>query len=211
MDPQPRNVLLVPARLVAQLDVRELARRPERQPPERPLEVADRSHRDRVDHLLMELWIALRRRQTVLREDVRIVQVDRRVEAAAGRIAVNDLEILADRPGLQRVPAARVALPGHLQRDLVNSRGLQLDAEARVEGKDPEASLGRSERQTGPRATEQRLPAAPASAPLGRPLLDLIANGAGFRVDEEGAPDGPALTPFATSRRLHDLDHPLQR
>ena len=41
---------------------------PQRPAPQCDLKVADRPHRDGVDHLLMELRIAFRRRQPILRQ-----------------------------------------------------------------------------------------------------------------------------------------------
>ena len=43
---------------------------PEGLAPERPLEAVDGRHRHRVDHLLVELRVALRRREAVLRQHV---------------------------------------------------------------------------------------------------------------------------------------------
>ncbi len=70
---------------------------------ERPLEVLDRGHRDGVDHLLVELRVRLRGRQAVLRQQVRMVEIDRVVEDAAGRIDVDDLDVFADRARLEVV------------------------------------------------------------------------------------------------------------
>ena len=106
IDAQPRHVLLgeLPVDLVAM-------RRPEREPSERPFEVPDRPHRDGVDHLLVELRVALRRRQAVLRDDRRVVQVDRLVEGAAGGIVVDHLDVLAHRAGGEDVLPFVVAFP----------------------------------------------------------------------------------------------------
>ena len=109
--------------------------RPERHAPERPLEVPNRGHGDRVDHLLVELRIGLRRQQAVLREQVWVVEVHRSVDHVAGGIAVHDLDVLADRPGLKR-------LPGYLRGDLVDRRRFQLGRQARIEGEDAQTTGG---------------------------------------------------------------------
>ena len=80
----------------------------ERYAPEGPLEVADRGHRHRVDHLLVELRVALGRREAVLGQEERVVQVDRLVELLARRVVVDDLEVFADGTGLQRLPVDSV-------------------------------------------------------------------------------------------------------
>ena len=65
---------------------------------ERALEVLDRAHRDRVDHLLAELRAAVGRRQAVLREHLGSVEVDRRMERRAAFVLVDDEDVLADGP-----------------------------------------------------------------------------------------------------------------
>ena len=67
------------------------------------------------------------RRQPALRQHVRIVEIDRFVEAAARRIDVDDLEVLADRSAVQR-------LPRHLERDLADRRRFQRGGETWVDG-----------------------------------------------------------------------------
>ena len=54
---------------------------PERHAAKRRAEMADGLHRHRIDHLLVELRQALARLQPVLRQDLRLVQVDRRIGA----------------------------------------------------------------------------------------------------------------------------------
>ena len=81
---------------------RSAGRRPQGQASERALEVFDRPHRDRVDHLLMELRVGFRRRAA--RPATRRwgwLRSTRRVAAPARRIDVDDLEILADRTRLR--------------------------------------------------------------------------------------------------------------
>ena len=81
------------------------ARRPQGAPAaERSLEVANRRHGDRVDHLLMELRVAFGRGQSVLREQIGVVQIHRRVEVIARRIVVDHLEIFAHRAGREVLP-----------------------------------------------------------------------------------------------------------
>jgi hypothetical protein len=125
IDPQPADELTLPLAGRA-LAGRDAARRPQRDATERPLELADRGHRDGVDHLLMELRIPLRRTQTVLREHVRVVEVHRRIDHAARRIDVDHLDVFTRRAGLQ-------VLPRQPDRDLVNRNGLQPQREAGIE------------------------------------------------------------------------------
>ncbi len=113
--------------------------RPERTPAEGLLEVADGRHRDRIDHLLVKLGVALRRRQPILRQQMGIVEVHRRVAGAVGVIHVDHLEVFPDRPGRE------IRLPRDLERDLVDERRLELGAEARIEGEGAQAP----ERWTG--------------------------------------------------------------
>ncbi|WP_334382504.1 MULTISPECIES: hypothetical protein [unclassified Bradyrhizobium] len=60
-------------------------------------------HRHRKNHLLMELRIAFGWRQPILRQKMRVVEIDRLVELAACRIDINDFEILVDRTDLKLV------------------------------------------------------------------------------------------------------------
>ncbi len=103
---------------------------------QRPFEVPDRGHRHRVDHLLVELRVAFGRGQPVLRQQVRPVQVHRRVEAPARRVVVDDLEVLADRPRLE-------ILPGHAEHRLVDQRRVELRGQARVERVGPQTPVRR--------------------------------------------------------------------
>ena len=69
--------------------------------------LADRRHRDCVDHLLMELRIAFRRRPAVLGEQLLVVEIDRVVDTVRGRVDVDHFQIFADRPWLQLLVALR--------------------------------------------------------------------------------------------------------
>src|SRR5260370_441688 len=86
----------------------------------------------------MELGVRLRRRQAVLRGKLRMGQVDRRVRALAGRVVVDDLEILADRA----LAEVSLALPGDLDGDPRDLQRVELRRQERVERKDPEFSAG---------------------------------------------------------------------
>ncbi len=117
------------------------ARRPQRGPAERLLEMADRRHADGIDHLLVELRIAFGRRPSVLRQQELVVQIDGLVDLVRRRVDVDDLEILADRPGPQRRRLAVV--PRHGQRRLVDRLGGEVLRDAGIEGVDAQASRHR--------------------------------------------------------------------
>ena len=72
-------------------------RRPKRNAAERLLEMLDGLHRDRVDHLLMELRVCLRWAQARSAREVRVIEVDRGVAAATRGVDVDDFDIFADR------------------------------------------------------------------------------------------------------------------
>src|SRR6266545_1010889 len=76
--------------------VRVRPRAPEDGATEGALEVLDRPHRHGIDHLLVELRVALRRGPAILGEQARVVEVDGLVPLARGVHVVNG-EILADR------------------------------------------------------------------------------------------------------------------
>jgi len=65
----------------------------------------------------VELRRAFRRRQSVLREEMRGVEIHRGVEALRRRVVVDDLEVLAAGPRVER-------LPRHAERDLADRGGL---------------------------------------------------------------------------------------
>jgi hypothetical protein len=83
----------------------------------------------------MELWIRLRRRQPILREQVRIVEIDWPVEHAARGIDVNDFDVLADRP------LAEIVFPRYFDDDFVDHRGLEAGCETWIERQDAEPAL----------------------------------------------------------------------
>ena len=181
IDAQPRHVLL--RRTCRRTCV--AMRRPEREPAERALEVADRPHRDGVDHLLVELRVALRRRQAVLRDDRRVVEVDRLVEAAARRIVVDHLDVLADGAGLRGCPSlCRRAPTGLASVTSLMPGRLQLDADARVEGEDSQPPL--IGRRVTPAPDERFSRSAFLFRASGR-LFDLVADDPRFGVDEQRA------------------------
>ena len=92
---------------------------------ERAFEVVDGQAGHGVDHLLVELRRAFTRRQPVLRQQAGIVEVHRLVEAAAGRVDVDHLQVLTDRAG-------RKGLPRHLEGELADHRRRELDREAGI-------------------------------------------------------------------------------
>ena len=130
IDAQPPHEFHFPVVRRAVLGL-EPARRPQRHPAERALEMTDGAHGDGVDHLLVELRVALRGSEPVLREQAGIVEIDRRIDHAARRIDVDDFEIFSDRTRLQSVVA--VALPGDPNGDLLDGGRLGALGEARVE------------------------------------------------------------------------------
>ncbi len=111
--------------------------RPQGQPAQGLLEGADGGHDHRVDHLLMELRVALRGRQAVLGHTVRVVEIDRLVKAAAGRIDIDHLQILSDRSRFQCV------FPGNGERGPVDRIGFHVPAQRWIEGKGPQPAVGR--------------------------------------------------------------------
>ena len=117
---------------------------------ERALEVLDRLHRHGVDHLLVELRVALRGRPAVLREQARVVQVDGLVPLARG-VHVLDGEVLADRPLLasvsQRILSVTSLIVG----------GGEPRREARVHGVDADAAVRRVA-DGGLRVADRRAP-----------------------------------------------------
>ncbi len=140
INPQPpHEALFFPQRRVFLAPPR-LALRPEDRPPERALEVTDRGHRHGIDHLLMKPRIALGRRQPVLREHLRIVEVYRRVKARARRIDIDHLHELADRP-------RRQVFPRHAEGHLIHHRRLELRGKARIESVTAQTAKGRGSGQ----------------------------------------------------------------
>ena len=95
VDPEPLNVLGPDA-----IACRDETFGPECATAERDLEVADRPHRDGVDHLLVELRIAFGGGEAVLSQQVAILEVDGRIGCVARGIDVDHLEVFADRAGV---------------------------------------------------------------------------------------------------------------
>src|ERR1700730_11143646 len=80
---------------------------PQRLAAERSFEPSDGAHRHRIVHLLMELRVRLRGRETVLAQEMGMIEIDGRIAAAARRIDVDHLDIFADRAGRE------LGLPRH--------------------------------------------------------------------------------------------------
>ena len=132
IDAQLRDV----HRIVFRVLLRVADRPPQGLASERVLEVVDGEPRDGIDHLLMELRRAFAGGQSVLRQQLGIVEVHRFVETAAAGIDVDDVEVLAARPGLQ-------ALPGDLDRDFADGRSLVVGSQAGINRKGAQAAKRR--------------------------------------------------------------------
>ena len=116
IDTEPLHILVMPVSVL----ILKPMWRPQRHATKRLLEIFDCAHHHRVTHLLVELRDSLRGRKAVLRQKVRMVEINRRVGAAAGRIDVDDLNIFADRTRL------KVFLPSHVDYRLVNRGGREI-------------------------------------------------------------------------------------
>ena len=75
----------------------------------------------------------------VLGQQVRVVQVDRRVEAPARRVVVDHLQVLADRARAGAVAVGEV--PGEREHDRLGPQGVQVGGEQGVEREDPEPAV----------------------------------------------------------------------
>ncbi|MFK3889078.1 hypothetical protein [Sphingomonas sp. NPDC079357] len=115
--------------------------RPQHETSQRPLERADRPHCHRKDHLLMKLRTSLGRRQTILRQQQRMVQIDRRIEDARCRIEVDDLQIVVHRAGSDRRLPSR--LPRQFHHRIVDDSGRQFHRSLRIESVNFQPALGR--------------------------------------------------------------------
>ena len=73
---------------------------PQRNPAQGALEVADGRHCHGIDHLLVELGFGLRWCQTVLRQELGIVEIDEMVEQSARRIDIDNFDVFSHRPWL---------------------------------------------------------------------------------------------------------------
>ena len=132
------------ARRRSRVDRRRLAvglAHPEHHPPQRALEVAHRFHGDGKHHLLVELRVAIGRRQSVLRQQHRIVEIDRRIKAAAGRIEIDDFDIFVNRTFRKRVFPTR--FPWQLDNGVVDQRCIDFKRSLGIEGEHPQRPLRR--------------------------------------------------------------------
>jgi hypothetical protein len=108
---------------------------PERHAAERALEMTNRRHRHGIDHLLVKLRIGLRGGEAVLGEQVRMIEIDRMIEDAAGRIVVDHFDVFAHRTRLE-------ILPRNLGHDFVETGGVELRGQARIESEDAQPPAG---------------------------------------------------------------------
>ena len=143
-------------------------------PPERRLEPLDRGAHDAVDHLLVEGRVEVARLEAAPEQHVERVQVGGAVVAVVRRVVVDDRDLAADRPRLQR-------LERHGDRHVVPER----PAATRVEGEHLERAMVAVACRS--RLREQRQ--APSSA-AGR-LRDDVLQPARLVDDERGARVGP--------------------
>ena len=118
-----------------------VGQRPEHRPPERALEVADRVHGHREDHLLVELRVALGRRQTVLRQEPGMVGIERLIERAAMLVVIDDLEVFVRRSETDRVLPA--GFPRQFDHRIVDDRRFQRDRSGGIERIDAHPPLAR--------------------------------------------------------------------
>ena len=106
--------------------------------------MTNRCHCDGVHHLLMELRIAFGRSQAVLCKEIRVVQINGRVEHLARGIVIYDFDVLADRSGLEQVrPQPTFNFPGHLHYQLIDVHSIQLCRQAGIKGKHTQTPKGR--------------------------------------------------------------------
>ena len=132
INPQPADIVLVVS--VAQLHP---AGRPQRTASECALEMFDSLHRNRVNHLLMELRIRFRRRQTIVSERQRPIQIDRRVADAGGRIDVNHFQVFAHRTRRE------IVFPNQIERSFVEPHRIRPCAEQGIERENSKAARRR--------------------------------------------------------------------
>ena len=125
IDAQARHFIGLDPLVAAPAGVLAIVRRPQCAAAERPLEMADRGHGDGIDHLLVKLRIALRRRQTILGEQGLVVEVDRIIDPVRGRIDIHDFEIFANRTRPQRLGGSGLVIPGNRQRRLMHRNGIE--------------------------------------------------------------------------------------
>ena len=147
---------------------------PADRPPERRLEPLDRGAHHAVDHLLVESRVEVARFEAAPEQHVERVEVGGAVVAVVRRVVVDDRDLAADRPRLQR-------LERHGDRHVVPER----PAATRVEGEHLERAMVAIARRS--RLRQQRQ--APSSA-AGR-LRDDVLQPARLVDDERGARVGP--------------------
>ncbi len=97
----------------------------------------------------MKLRVALGWGETISREQVGIVQVNRGVIAVPGGVVIDDLQVFPHWADIE------VFLPGDRGGDLVDTQSLDLVAEQRVEREDPKPPILRRRGQS-PRRGEPR-------------------------------------------------------
>ena len=103
--------------------IRISSRSPKHRPAQRAFEVLDRLHGHGIGHLLMKSRIAFSGGTAVLREQARIIQINRWVFLAGG-VHIDDFEVLAFRSWPLFGPLER--FPSYFQRHLADRRGIQL-------------------------------------------------------------------------------------
>ena len=146
IDAQARHFIGLEPLVAAPDGVFAVVGRPQRAAAERPLEMADRGHGDGINHLLVKLRIALRRRQTTLGEKGLVVQVDRVIDPVRGRIDIHDFEIFANRTRPQRLGGSGLVIPGNRQRRLMHRNGIEALGHRRIERIDTQLASGRRRR-----------------------------------------------------------------
>ena len=92
----------------------------------------------------MELRVCLRRREPIFRENVRMIEIDRRVAAPARRIDIDHFEIFADRS------RSKLDLPRNGNGRLVHAEHQRIGLQAGIVGEDAQPTHGRHrDRRTG--------------------------------------------------------------
>ncbi len=89
------NIVLLAKGVIVLLRTETIGPAPMDVASQRRLEHLDGSGSDRIDHLLVEAGIRLRRIETVVRQQERVVEVDGRIIALVGGVVVNDTDLTA--------------------------------------------------------------------------------------------------------------------